>query len=417
MIAGSTYYFQNASSSNDHDKIKKIADNCGLKTSDGSIQIYRKKKQKYYSEYIYKIPLGLSFQQFIDHKQTFIDGLNNKNQSAINLENLKSINWKGDVLKQLKDIFNNRIHLDKQLELEYDGMLKFRVYERGLEKLYRYDDDLLEKLNDWQVPIGYTYRDLIKHNFEKMQMLVVAGMTRYGKTVFLKNLITTLIHNKPDDVQFTLIDLKGGLAFNRFANCKQVINVAKDAHETIQSLEEIHTDMLNRQKEFLKRGYEDITEAKHSKRHFIVIDEGAEITGFEDKKQRERCTYLIGEIARIGAGLGYRQVFCTQYATADVFPRTVKANTSAALCFKLKNGTQSAVVLDHGGAEELPAGLYGRAIYQSDKEHIVQTPYIENEYIDNKIKIHIQKKEDSHVGNKRKRDETPRANTIKFEEI
>lgn len=419
-ILGSTYYFQNKTTNNDHEKIKTIADNIGLYVTENkqkqSIRIYRKVKKEKYSEYIYKVPLGLSFKKFEENKQVFIDGLNNKSKHDFSLASLKAINWRGDVLKQLRRLLNNRIKLDKQIELEYDGMLKFRVYEKGLNSIYLYNDEMLNKLKGWQVPIGYTHKDFITHDFDKLQMLVVAGMTRYGKTVFLKNVITTLINNKPDDVTFTLIDLKGGLAFNRFSNCKQVNKVATNADETIESLEKIHVDILKQQKEFLRKGYEDITEAGHKGRHFIIIDEGAEIAGFTDKKDSERCTHLVGEIARIGAGLGYRLIFATQYPTGDVFPRTVKSNTSAALCFKLKNATQSMVVLDRGGAEELPANLYGRAIYQTDQDRIVQTPLIENNYIKDKIEIHIRSKEELNAPGKNKKHEQAGGNTFFLQE-
>lgn len=393
-----SYYFQNSSSGDDHEKIKKISDAAGLTVKENrekqSIRIYRKVKKKNYTEYIYKIPLGLSFKQFTDNKQLYVDGLNNKSRHDFTLANLKGVNWRGDVIKQLKRILNNRIKLDKQIEMEYDGMLRFKIHDKGIEEMYKFDDGMLAKLSDWKVGIGYTLNDFITHDFDKLQMLVVAGMTRYGKTVFLKNAITTLISNNPDDVAFTLIDLKGGLAFSRFANCRQVKTVAKNSSETVRALEDIHLEMINKQHYFLKRGVEDIKEAKEKGRHFIVIDEGAEISGFEKKKDRDRSTYLIGEIARLGAGLGYRMIFATQYPTADVFPRTVKSNTSAALCFKLKNSTQSMVVLDRGGAEDLPVGLWGRAIYQTDQDRIVQTPLIDNKYIDDKIKVHIRVKKE-----------------------
>lgn len=417
-IAGSTYFFKNKST-NDHDKIKKIADNSKLFIKENKerkgIRLYRKSNREGYSEYVYKIPLGLSFKDFEDKKQLFIDGLNNKSKPDMSLANLKNIDWKKDILKQIKRLINNRTRLDKQIEMEYDGMLRFRVYEKGLDKLYLYNDEMLEKVNGWQVPVGYTHKEFIKHDFEKLQMLVVAGMTRYGKTVFLKNVITSLLSNKPNDVKFTLVDLKGGLAFSRFAQCKQVEAVAKNSTETIRSLEDIHSAMLNRQQDFLAKGFEDITEAGYKARHFIIIDEGAEIAGFKEKKDRERCEYLIGEIARQGAGLGYRLIFATQYPTADVFPRQVKANTSAALCFKLKNATQSIVVLDRGGAEELPVELWGRAIYQTDRDRTVQTPLIENKYINEKIKVHIQAKEGLNASSTAKTNRERGSYTSKFE--
>lgn len=174
-----------------------------------------------------------------------------------------------------------------------------------------------------------------------------------------------------------------------------------------------------RQELFLTNGWEDIKEAGWKERHFIVVDEGAEIAMFENKEDRERATFLLGELARIGAGLGYRLVFATQYPTADVFPRQVKANTTASLCFKLKNSTQSMVVLDRKGAESLPVGLAGRAIYQTDRDRVVQTPYIQNEFIKSIIEPHIiikARSEDQSVPHNQKKASETRKYITEFKE-
>lgn len=136
-ISGAAYYFQNINSNSDHEKIKRIADEAGLKTKEGGIRIYRKQRGEGYTEYVYKMPLGLSFKQFEEKKELFVDGLNNKSRPDLNLKNLKNIDWKGDVIKQIKDILNNRIKLDKQLEIEYDGMLKFKIYEKGFSMMQK----------------------------------------------------------------------------------------------------------------------------------------------------------------------------------------------------------------------------------------------------------------------------------------
>lgn len=391
-VLGASYYYK-TNSNDDSDKILKIAENCGLYKKDDKMRLYRKNQSKKgaakYVEYVFKIPLGLELQDFLDKYGKFKDGLNNRSVRRINLREFKNLKLDRTLPKQIQSILNNRILLNKEIEMEYDGMLIMRVYEHGLPKELVYDDELLSKLTNWQVPVGVTYKDFVAHDFEKLQMLVVAGMTRYGKTVFLKNAITTLINKQPKNLKLTLIDLKGGLAFSRFMACKQVQTVAKNADETVEALEAIHKELIARQQHFLDHGWEDITEAGLKERHFIVVDEGAEIPLFDDKETRERCTHLLGEIARIGAGLGYRLIFATQYPTADVFPRQVKANTSAALCFKLKNSTQSMVVLDRAGAESLPTGLRGRAIYQTDCDRVVQTPLITNNFIDIKLQPHI----------------------------
>ncbi|MEH7374919.1 FtsK/SpoIIIE domain-containing protein [Neobacillus drentensis] len=419
-VLGASYYYK-ANLNDDSDKILKIAENCGLYKKDEKMRLYRRNynKAKKYTEYVFKIPLGLELQDFLDKYGKFKDGLNNRSVRRINLQDFKNLKFDASLLKQIQALINNRVQLSKEIEMEYDGMLITRVYDEGLTKELLYDDDLLAKVKNWQVPVGVTYKEFVVHDFEKLQMLVVAGMTRYGKTVFLKNSITTLINNEPDNVKFTLIDLKGGLAFSRFMACKQVQTVAKNGEETLQALEAIHADLIKRQEHFLANGWEDIGEAGWKERHFIVVDEGAEIAGFEEKADRDRATHLLGEVARIGAGLGYRLIFATQYPTADVFPRQVKANTSAALCFKLKNSTQSMVVLDRGGAESLPTGLPGRAIYQTDCDSIVQTPFIPNQFIDIKIKPHINirpRSDDASVSHRAKTEEKGGSYTTKFEE-
>ncbi|MCO0597353.1 FtsK/SpoIIIE domain-containing protein [Peribacillus butanolivorans] len=421
-VWGASHYYK--TNSNDESvKILKIADNCGLYKGDEKLRLYRrntnKKNNPNYVEYVFKIPLGLELHDFQDKYGKFKDGLNNRSARRIELKQFKELKFNRTLPKQIRSILENRVQLSKEIEIEYDGMLIFRIYEEGLSKDFSYDDDLLKKVSGWEVPIGITLREFVKHDFEKLQMLVVAGMTRYGKTVFLKNLVTTLISNQPDNVKLTLIDLKGGLAFSRYAKCKQVNTVAKNAEEALLALEAIHLEMEARQALFLSKGWEDIGEAGWKERHFIVVDEGAEIAGFEDKADRDRATFLLGEIARIGAGLGYRQIFATQYPVADVFPRQVKANTSAALCFKLKNSTQSMVVLDRKGAEGLPVGLPGRAIYQTDCDRIVQTPYIKNSFIDTKITPHITIKARSERIAPQRSDEKAAGGTYftKFEEV
>src|SRR5699024_1737950 len=220
-IAGSTYFFQNKNS-NDHEKIIKIANECGLKTKDESIRIYRKSKKEGYSEYVYKIPLGLSFKQFEENKQVFIDGLNNKSQSDISLENFRNIDWKGDIRKQLNDIFNNRIKLDKHLEMEYDGMLKFRVYDHGLKEEYSLTKEIINKCGSWHVALGCTLKGQIIHDFEKGSHILIGGATDMGKSTIINVIINSLLHNHAEDVEFTLIDLKGGLELGPYKNIKQV---------------------------------------------------------------------------------------------------------------------------------------------------------------------------------------------------
>lgn len=403
-IAGSTYYFQNKNAANDHEKIKKIADTAGLKTSEGSIRIYRKVKNKNFTEYVYKIPLGLSFYQFEEKKQLFIDGLNNKSQSDIKLTNFKNIDWKGDLLGQIKDIFNNRIKLDKQIEMEYDGMLKIRVFEKGLDRMHPYNDSLLSK--DWKAPIGYTYKDLITHDFEKRPHMIVAGATGFGKSEFLKLLISILIQQQPKHLRLHLIDLKGGNELGPFKNLKQTYNFAREPKGAKKVLEGIQEDMNAKLDYLFEKGVNSVGRLGQKERDFIFIDEAADL----DEESRD----IVVDIARRGRSAGYRLIYATQYPTNETLPSQVRANIGARVCFRLETNTQSRAVLDEGGAEELPE-IEGRAIFRRVKNYVVQTPYIEEKEINQIIKPHI-KKEDDYASSQTKENGEGREHIVIVEE-
>ncbi|SEC18000.1 FtsK/SpoIIIE domain-containing protein [Paenibacillus sp. GP183] len=378
-------------------KIQRIANNCGLNVRDNgkvlTIHLLRKTRHIWGTEYAYRLPLGLSFEDVQKKKKHIEDGLNHKRRLLeLTLDDLKKLHLRGDILEQIKGLLKGQKHR-KEILMEYDGTLLIKVYKEPMPEMVQYDGSTLRSCRGWTVSLGESREESVHHDFDQIPHMVVAGTTRYGKSVFLKNVVTTLIYNKPDDVRFTLIDLKGGLAFNRFSNVRQVLGVAKDVEESLEALRAIHTEIKLRQTEFLRKGFEDVREAGFKKRHFVVIDEAAELAsqGEPDKQVKKlkiECEKIVSEIARIGGGLGYRLIFATQYPTADTLPRQVKQNFDARLCFRLQTEIASHVVLDEPGAESLPF-VKGRAIYRTDRKQIVQTPFIENEFIDRTIRPHI----------------------------
>jgi hypothetical protein len=417
-LVGGTYF----SSGSDAQKIQKICANCGLivkeNKSTKTIQLLRRTPFDWGTEYAYRIPLGLSFSDFekkLDHLQ---DGINNKKTVLdIRWHNIKNINLRGNIKEQIKSLFD-KTQIRKEIELQYDGVLKIMVYNQPLTEQFEYTHELLEGCKGWNIPVGTTRNKMFYHDFDKLPHMIVAGMTTYGKTVFMKMLITTFIAKQPENVKFTLIDLKGGLAFNRFKNCSQVNTVAKNYTETLKALESIHKDMEKRMKIFLDKGYENVGEAKLKERHFIIIDEAAELTPKGDqeavKKIKAKCQHLAAEIARIGAGIGYRLIFCTQYPTAEALPQQIKQNAVSKVCFPLDTEVGSRVVLDESGADKLPL-IKGRAIYKTDRKVIVQTPLIKNDFIQQVIEPHIvlkPRKDEPHEPGQRKENRT---DTIEFE--
>lgn len=198
---------------------------------------------------------------------------------------------------------------------------------------------------------------IIFHDFEESPHFVLGSATRYGKSNFLNMLIVTLLLTQGENVSFTLIDLKGGIEFGDYENLKQVKRIAYESEEAREALGEAVEDMKRKQQELRGNGFRKIQEAGDKVRHFIIIDEVGELNpdeavGKEDKRLKEGCQLYMSKIARLGAGLGFRQVLATQYPTGDVIPRQCKQNSDAKLCFRVQDGTASRVVLGREGAEQ-----------------------------------------------------------------
>lgn len=230
---------------------------------------------------------------------------------------------------------------------------------------------------------------MVWHNFEHIPHMTVAGATRWGKTVFLKMLMTYLIEHHGEYVEFYILDLKGGLAFHKYRNLKQVKVVAGDYKESEDAMKMIERDIKNDMKQFKGKDLENITDTNIPVRKFVIIDEAGELMPNksmtkEEKEQVQYCQRVMSNIARVSGGLGYRMIFCTQYPTADILDRQIKANSSAKISFRLETGTQSKVALDELGAEILDNK--GRAIYRTVEKHLVQVPYISNEEMKERVR-------------------------------
>lgn len=392
-----TAYFKQHGVGDDKTKIERIAANAGLVSKDGKqIRIYRRTKGEGFTEYVFQIPLGLSFADFERKKHVFEDGLNIKRSTFdISLADLKSINLRGNPIPQIKSLLRNKQKQRKEIEMSFDGMLKIRVYDQPMPERLPFSDSMLSQCRGWEIPVGVSRSGFVKHDFDAIPHMVVAGATRKGKSAFLKLLVASLIARHPDNVRFTILDLKGGLAFAKFKDARQVECVAKNVHEALEALRAIRDEMNSRLEYYLDAGIEDVKSAGVKERHFVIVDEAAQIasageTDKEIKRLKVECEHILAEIARVAGALGYRLIFCTQYATADTLPRQVKQNADAKLCFKLQTEIASQVVLGEGetDAAHLPL-IPGRAVYMTDRKEIVQCAYIKDDDIKRIVTPHI----------------------------
>lgn len=270
--------------------------------------------------------------------------------------------------------------LGKPVKIQYNNYkLHIRVFHREIPDKWNWTQSLVKR-GKWRVPMGQSLDSLIYHDFDKTPHMTLGGLTRMGKTVFLKMLFTTLTLANPEHVTFYIIDLKGGLEFHRFRNLKQVAGIAETPEEAHALLLHIMEDMERKRAYMKEKHYTNITETSIKERTFVIIDEGAELCPSKGMpKQREtmlqQCQMMSAHIARIGGALSYREIFCSQYPTSNTLPRDVKQNADAKLGFRLPTLTASQVVIDESGLETLPS-LPGRALFKTDRVVELQVPYI-----------------------------------------
>jgi S-DNA-T family DNA segregation ATPase FtsK/SpoIIIE len=369
---------------NDSNKINKVFALSGLNVKDGkqtlTAQQLKKKNYEWGVEYRYRIPLGRSFEDYVAKQKVIEAGVNTR---SIKFEwrDLRMLKLDRNLIKSIKGLQLKKLTKRKEIELSYDGVLKVRVYNEPLPKKMDWKVDLLKE-GTWSVHLGYDRTQHVYHDFDKRKHLIIAGATGFGKSVIMKAIITSLILSKPDEVTFSLVDLKGGPAFARFKQCKQITNFGTDTKEALDILRDVQKKMSADYRMIVDRGFEDVTEAGIKKRHFLIIDEAADLAG--DKEAME----ILTDIVRKGRGAGYYVVYATQYPSAQAIPMQIKRNIPARLCFVLDSATASMTVLDAAGAESLPE-IPGRGIYKEVRQTILQTPYMSNDLIKTLIQPHI----------------------------
>lgn len=407
-IAATAFFKKQGLATNDSGKIQRIMSLSGLNVKDETTRLIKKKRQTWGWEYKYRIPDGRSFNHYLEKFNVLQDGLNNR-RKRIKFVDLAQLKFDKTILQQLQELWKTKLTEQKEIELDWDGLLIIRVYDKPLATKIDWDEILL-KPKSWSVPIGYTRNgDMIEHDFDKSKHLIIAGATGYGKSAILKLITTTLIEQQPDNTELSLIDLKGGSAFHRFKDCKQVKYYSRDPESAQEVLVKVQNDMQKSFEKVVDNGYEDVKEAKIKRRHFVIIDEAADLADYSNAMD------IITDIARRGRSSGYYLIFCTQYPTAQVIPSQTKRNIIARLCYVVDTDTASRVVLDEGGAEKLP-DIPGRGIYKNNvKRYIVQSPFITNETIQERIEPYISQRGISNEKNKtiteRRRD------IVTFEEV
>jgi S-DNA-T family DNA segregation ATPase FtsK/SpoIIIE len=197
--------------------------------------------------------------------------------------------------------------------------------------------------------------------------ILVAGTTGSGKSELLQSLVVGLAaHCSPADLQFILIDYKGGAAF---ADCTRLPHAAGlvtdlDGDLTERALRCLRAELARRERMFARAGVADLasyrkTPAQSSDslgRLVIVVDEFAAL----NEELPDFVTGLVG-VAQRGRSLGVHLILATQRPGGAVSPE-IRANTALRVALRVTDVSESSDIVGNPAASEIDPRTPGRAI-------------------------------------------------------
>ncbi len=234
----------------------------------------------------------------------------------------------------------------------------------------------------------------------KMPHLLIGGSTNSGKSVTMSAVIMSFLFKAtPDELKLILVDPKM-LEFSAYNDIPhlmhEVITEPKKATQVLKwatyemdrryaLLSKIGVKNLNMYNQFIHSKKIKDEELKEMPRIVIIIDELSDLM-FTAPKEVEEYIIRLSQKARAA---GIHLILATQRPSVDVITGTIKSNFPSRIGLKVPQKTDSRIILDQSGAEELlgagdmlfiPPGesqiIRVHGAYVSDAEVVKVTDYL-----------------------------------------
>lgn len=198
---------------------------------------------------------------------------------------------------------------------------------------------------------------------------LVAGTTGSGKSEFLQAMLAGLAFNySPWDVNFILIDYKGGAAFRQCRLLPHTVGFVTDLDDRLaeRALVSLRAELRRREEVLAAAGVSDLEQMAQTYRHgpdertvpaslVVVIDEFAalksEVPDFVDG---------LVDIAQRGRSMGVHMVLATQKPAGVITPQ-IDANTTIRVALRVANEHESSDIIGESVAAEITSDRPGRA--------------------------------------------------------
>lgn len=206
---------------------------------------------------------------------------------------------------------------------------------------------------------------------------LVAGTTGSGKSELLQTLILSLAVNyHPHDINFVLIDYKGGGMANVFKKLPHLAGIITnlEGNQATRALLSVKSELHRRQSlfdqvnvnhidKYIKLTKEGRTE--QAMPHLVIIvDEFAELKSEQPDFMRE-----LVSTARVGRSLGVHLILATQ-KPAGIVDEQIWGNARFKICLKVQSSEDSQEVLKRADASKIT--LPGRAYLQIGNNEVYE---------------------------------------------
>lgn len=243
------------------------------------------------------------------------------------------------------------------IELENDSFTS--VYERELLESAEFQN----AKDPLPIAIGKDISgEIVVKSLTKMVHVLIAGSTGSGKSVFIHNIVLSLIYKYgPEDLRLIMIDPKR-VEFNRYNGLPHLLTteVVMGSEKAINALKWCVKEMDRRYDLMNKAGYNNIEpynkselvkahQFEHMPYIVIIVDELAEIM-IANKKESEVCIQRITQLAR---ACGMHLIVATQRPSVDIISGVIKNNIPSRIAFSLQSSIDSKTILNTVGAEKL----------------------------------------------------------------
>lgn len=200
-----------------------------------------------------------------------------------------------------------------------------------------------------------------------MPHMLVAGATGSGKSVCLHSIIISLLYRCPPEyLKLVLIDPKrlelmhyDGIPHLYDPNCEpdkvKVVTSSKEAAKVLTSLVKVMEQRYEKFASVCVRnidGYNELMKTRGEPQEFyivVIIDEFADLILTSPREVED----AIQRLAQMARAVGIHLILATQRPSVDVITGVIKANFSCRIAFQVLSKTDSRIILDTTGAEEL----------------------------------------------------------------